>query len=233
VYPRRMVRQALRLGLLVTLAVLALSACGGGEAAGGGQEQAKARPLPQDPQALRPGEYRTEEFKPSLSFRVDKGWSNTETQLPDSIEVGEVEQQEETGWINVVNVKEVFKPGTRNVAEAPEDLVDWFRHHPYLKADKPEPITVGGVEGVQFDVLVKDLPDDYYGVCGRGCVDIFSLSGGEQTTYFYETHKRRVIVLEDVEDDTVTIAFSSDADNFDEFAPEAQKVLDTVKWEEA
>ncbi len=86
-----MVSQALRLGLLVTLAVLALSACGG-EAAGGGQGQAKARPLPQDPQALRPGEYHTEEFEPSLSFRVGKGWSNTETQLPDSIEVGEVEQ---------------------------------------------------------------------------------------------------------------------------------------------
>ena len=224
-----MVSQALRLGLLVILAVLALSACGGG-AAGGGQGQAKARPLPQDPQALRPGEYHTEEFEPSLSFRVGKGWSNTETQLPDSIEVGEVEQQEETAWINLVNAEEVFKPGTRNEAEAPEDLVGWFQHHPYLETGKPEPITVGGVEGVQFDVLVKDLPEDYYGVCGRGCVDVFSLSGGEQTTYFYEFHKRRVVVLEDVQDDTVTIAFSSDADNFDEFAPEAKKVLDTVKW---
>jgi hypothetical protein len=170
------------------------------------------------------------EFEPSLSFRVGKGWSNTETQLPDSIEVGEVEQQEETAWINFVNVKEVFKPGTRNEAEAPEDLVDWFQHHPYLKTDKPEPITVGGAQGVQFDVLVKDLPEGYYGVCGRGCVDIFSLSGGEQTTYFYETHKRRVIVLEDVKGKTVTIAFSSAAERFDEFVSEAQEVVDSVKW---
>ena len=228
-YPRRMVSQALRLGLLVSIAVLALSSCGGG-AGGGQEEEAKGRPLPQNPEALRPGEYRTEEFEPSLSFRVGKGWSNTETQLPDSIEVGEVEQQEETGWINVVNVKDVFKPGTRNVAEAPEDLVDWFQHHPYLKTDKPGPITVGGVEGVQFDVLVKDLPEDYYGVCGRGCVDIFSLSDGEQTTYFYETHKRRVIALENVKGETVTIAFSSATDKFDEFTPEAKKVVDSVKW---
>ena len=50
--------------LLVALVVLMLSACGG---AGGGQEQAnKARPLPEDPKALRPGEYRSEEFEPSL-----------------------------------------------------------------------------------------------------------------------------------------------------------------------
>jgi hypothetical protein len=230
VYPRRIVSQVLRLGLLVTLAGLAMGACGGGgEAAGGGQEQAKARPLPQDPQALRPSEYRTEEFEPSLSFRVGKGWSNTEAQLPDSIEVGEVEQQEETGWINFVNVKEVFKPGTRNVVKAPKDLVGWFQHHPYLKTDKPKPASVGGVKGVEFDVLVEDLPQDYYGVCGRGCVDIFSLSSGEQTTYFYETHKRRVIVLEDVKGKTMTIAFSSAADKFDEFTPEAQKVVESVK----
>ena len=82
---------------------------------------------------MRPGEYRTEEFEPSASFTVGKGWSNTETQLPDSIEVGEVEQQEETAWINFVNVEEVFEPGARNEAETPEDLVGWFQHHPYPK----------------------------------------------------------------------------------------------------
>jgi hypothetical protein len=229
VYSRRMVSQALKLGLLVTAVILALSSCGGG-AGGGQEEEAKGRPLPEQHQDLRPGEYHSVKFKPSLSFRVGKGWSNTEAQLPDSIEVGEVEQQEEIGWINFVNVKEVFKPGTRNVVEAPKDLVGWFQHHPYLRADKPEPASIGGVKGVEFDVLVEDLPQDYYGVCGRGCVDIFNLGNGEQTTYFYETHKRRVIVLEDVKGKTVTIAFSSAADRFDEFTPEAQKVVDSVKW---
>jgi hypothetical protein len=226
-YPRRMVSQALRLGLLSTLVILALSSCGGG---GGQEEEAKGRPLPQAPKALRPGEYHSVKFKPSLSFRVGEGWANTEPQLPDSIEVGEVEHQEEIGWINVVNVTEVFKPGTTKVVDAPKDLIGWYQHHPYLETSKPESITVGGIKGVRFDVLVKDLPEDYYGVCGRGCVDIFNLSGGEQTTYFYETHRRRVIVLEDVKGERVTIAFSSDVDRFDEFTPEAQKVVESVKW---
>ena len=60
-YPQRLVSQALRLGLLVTLVVLALSACGGDE------KEAKARHLPEELQkALHPGEYRSEEFKSSL-----------------------------------------------------------------------------------------------------------------------------------------------------------------------
>jgi len=156
--------QALRLGLLVII-VLALSACGGGqEEVKAQQETNMPRPLPQDLEPLRPGEYHSVTFKPSLSFVVSKGWANTEAQLPDSIEVGEVEHHEEIGWINFVNAKEVFKPGTRKVVDAPKDLVGWYQHHPYLKTDKPEPVMVGGAKGEQFDVLVKDLPEDYYGV---------------------------------------------------------------------
>lgn len=67
---RILVGRVLSLGLLVVLVVLALSACGGDE------KKAKARPLPEEPKALRPGTYRSEEFKPSLSFRVGKGWSS-------------------------------------------------------------------------------------------------------------------------------------------------------------
>ena len=69
----------LMVGLLATLLVLALSACGG--AGGSAQKEAKARPLPEDPKALGPGEYRSTEFKPSFSFRVGKGW-RTSSEFP-------------------------------------------------------------------------------------------------------------------------------------------------------
>lgn len=52
-YPRRMVSQKLRLGLLVTLVILALSSCGGG-AEGSQDEEAKGLPLPQDPKPCVP-----------------------------------------------------------------------------------------------------------------------------------------------------------------------------------
>ena len=76
-------RLALGLQLLVALVILTLSGCGGGgqeegvKASQGGQEEGvKDRPLPQDPQALRPGEYHSVRFEPSLSFRIGRFTDN-------------------------------------------------------------------------------------------------------------------------------------------------------------
>lgn len=225
----RRLRTLLAMGALVALCALVLSACGGGAEAGGQEEkEANSRPLPPYEKPLRPGEYRSVKFEPSLSFRVGKGWWSGEQELPDFMQLA---SQERTAYLRFANVKEVYEPGTQDAVEAPEDLVGWLQDHPDLKTGEPEPITVGGVEGVQIDVLVEDLPQDVYGECGVECVDIAPLSGGEQGVYFRETNKRRVIVLEDVKGETVTIDFAAPVDLFDEFAPEAKKVVDSVKWE--
>src|SRR5215203_4112269 len=165
-------------GLLATLLVLALSACGGG---GSAQEEAKARPLPLYPteHALRPGEYHSVKFKPPLSLTIGKGWHNNEEQFSDFIQLG---QQGDIGTLQFANVKEVYKPGTTNVEEAPKDLVGWLQHHPYLNTSKPQPATVGGVKGEQLEVLIDHLPKDPNGYCDNpsGCLDIFHLSGGDE-----------------------------------------------------
>src|SRR5215203_2835391 len=177
-------------GLLATLLVLALSACGG--AGAGGQDEDKARSLPLYPtgNALRPGEYHSVKFKPPLSFEVGKGWSNTTNQLSEYIELG---QQGETGFLTFANVKEVHKPGTTDeVVDAPKDLVGWLEHHPYLKTSKPQPATLGGVKGEQLEVLVKDLPQDYYPLCGPDCVDIAPVSNGQEAAIFRVGNERKV-----------------------------------------
>ncbi len=222
-YPLGTVKQALRLGLLATLVVLALSACGGG------QEQADGpRPLPEDEKALRPGEYRSEEFKPSLSFRVGKGWSSTPSEASDLLHI----MRGETAGLIFAVINEVYKPsrtGSPDVVEDPKNLVGWIQHHPYLQTSKPEPITVGGVKGKQFDVVVEDLPEDYYGVCGQDCVDMSKVADG-RVLFQPKGERTRLIVLEDVEGETVTVALHSQTTEFDEFTPEAQKVVDSVKW---
>ena len=217
-------------GLLATLLVLALSACGGGggEEQAKAKEQAKARPLPMFEEDLRPGEYHSVEFEPSLSFSVGKDWQTTGPELSDLVELA---YQGETGFIRFANIKEVYKPGTRTLMKAPNDLAGWLQDHPYLKTSKPEPVTVGEAKGEQFDVLVETLPQDYRGMCGSECVDIASLSSGQAGIAFLEPYKRRVIILEDVKGDRVYLDISSPIDAFDEYTPEAQKVLDTVKWD--
>jgi hypothetical protein len=225
---RLLVGRVLSLGLLVVLIVLALSACGGDE------NKAKARPLPEDPKALRPGTYRSEEFKPSLSFRVGKGWSSTP--LEEASDVLQITRGQTAG-MTFLNAQEVYKPtrtGTPNVVDAPKDMVGWQQQHPYLQTSNPEPVTVGGVKGLQFEVVVGDLPKGYNPTCSTivgtpNCVDLFRLSIGGPI-FVAEGEKVRVIVLEDLEGETVTIGFVSPASEFGEFAPEAQKVLESVEW---
>jgi hypothetical protein len=207
---------------------LALSACGGDE------KKAKARPLPEKPKALRPGTYRSEEFKPSLSFHVGKGWSSSPVEeASDVLEI----TRGQTAGLNFANVQEVYKPtttGSAIVVDAPKDMVGWFQQHPYLQTSKPEPVTVGGVKGLQFDVVLGDLPQTYLGTCESivgqpNCVDLVRLSTGGPI-FLVEGDKAGVIDLEDLEGETVGIGFFSPASEFEEFVPEAQKVIDTVKW---
>ena len=222
---RLLVGRVLSLGLLVVVVVLALSACGGDE------KKAKARPLPEDPKALRPGTYRSEEFKPSLSFRVGKGWSSSPLEASDFLQIARG-QTAGLGFVSAQQVYATTKSGTPIVVNAPEDLIGWFQKHPYLQTSKPEPVSIGGVKGVQFDVVVEDLPEDYSGVCVGECVDIFR-SSALGSIAFMEDNRQRVIVLGDVEGETVTMGFSIPATDFDKFAPEAQEVLESVQWRDS
>jgi hypothetical protein len=208
-------------GLLVIPILALATACGA-------PEEAKPRPLPEDEKALSPGEYRSEEFKPSLSFRVGKGWSLTHPEASDFLHV----MRGETAGLAFAVPHQVYKPsktGSPDLVEVPKSLVGWIQHHPYLKTSKPEPVTVGGVKGQQFDVVVEDLPEDYSGVCGQDCVDTTKVADGLVLNQ-QKGDRTRLIVLEDVEGETVTVALHSQITEFDEFTPKAQKVVDSVKW---
>jgi hypothetical protein len=222
-YPLRMVRQALCLGLVVTIVVLAMSACGGEVRSQA--EEAEARPLPQNNATLRPGEYHSQEFEPSLSFRVGKGWEYVAPELPDKLAISQGGGGGDPLLI-FRNLRQVYKPAKGMDAppavEAPKDMVGWFQHHPYLKTTKPEPVSVGGVKGEQLDwIVAEDAP--------YAQVETFKYSDGTGAAAG-KGFKYRAIVLENVKGETVTIGIGSKASEFDEFAPEAQKVLDTVKW---
>jgi hypothetical protein len=223
--------------LVVVGLALALGACSAGDQEGG----AKARPLPEDPQKLSPGEYRSEEFKPSFSLTVGKGWHNVPLETSDKLAIqrGGPEEGPTLGFRNLQEVYEYTKKGTTSeVVKAPKDMVGWFQHHPYLDTEKPEPATVGGVKGVQFDWIVsEDAPSEE--------ITLFKFTDGS-TGYAGKGYKIRTIILEGVKGKTVTIGIignpttgnpttgnpttGNPTTEFDDFLPKAQKVLDSVKW---
>jgi hypothetical protein len=219
---------SVRMGLLAIF-VLAMGACGGG-----------AKPLPEESGSLPPGRYFTEKFEPALSFEVGQGWA--------------VATPEEPGLFGVVwrapqagldpNIYFIDPPSevysSRNPDEiapvpAPENWVAWFRGHPYLQVDEPQPISVGGVEGQQIDMSVDLLPEeDYYHSvwCGGGSwVALWPLPYGAWCVA--EGTVDRIVILEDVGGKTVLIDIGATAGTVEEFIPRAQKVLDTVEWEDA
>jgi hypothetical protein len=231
VHPRSTtVKRALGLELLAMLVVLVLSACGGVE------KEAEVRHLPDEAKALQPGEYSTEEFEPSFSFRVGKGWENAPPEAFDALFLS----GRTGGLLGAANVQRVYEPsksGLPIVVNTPKDLVGWLEHHPYLKTSDPEPISVGGEKGQQLDVAVaKDLPKDYHsGVCSpiaepEECVDLFRVST-PPPVFVSEDNKVRLIVLQnELSGQTVVLGYASRSTDFDGFAPEAQKVIDTIEW---
>ena len=142
----------------------------------------------------------------------------------------------------ILNIKEVYElneMGSSTEVQAPKDMVAWFQNHPYLKTDKPTPVTVGGVKGVRFRVVVvEDLPKDYSPYCFQGvmgedppdCVDIVPLSNDPLA--FVMWIKETVIVLEDVKGETMTIDFGAGepGTKLDQVATEGQKVVDSMRW---
>jgi hypothetical protein len=218
-YRLRPRRRALGLEVVLAFCALALGACGA-------PEEAKPRPLPEEPRKLDPGTYRTEEFEPAFSFEVGEGWTHLPPEKPDYLAL----DREQIGLgFGFFKVRDVYKPN-EGLVEAPDDLVGWLRRHPYLRTSAPQTVTVGGIEGQRIDVVVGDLPEGHrVGACGPDCVDLFGLSDGTALGVA-KGEKVGWVVLEDVRGDTVVIGFLGPADEFDEHAPEAQKVIDTVQW---
>jgi hypothetical protein len=241
-------KNSLPFGVLAALIALALSACGGGAAGGGEDREAEGRPLPKYEQASLPaGRYHTTEFEPSLSFRITGGkWvfegpsgALGDPERPDYL-FFQKEPWGEIAFFNLQKVQGIYKPkgptGATEPVPAPNKLVDWFQHNPYLKTSKPEPASVGGVKGIQFDaVLPRSRPVNHKGICGgTGCLDIFRLSTGGSSELFgfhkEEEKREHYIILKDVKGVPVVINYNNETEDFDEFVPVAEKVLDSVRW---
>jgi hypothetical protein len=232
--------RTLKLGLLVSFVVLGLSACGGG----GGQPQqqeaaeqrernpqpqqeAEVRPFP-DYGELAPGKYLTANFQPAFSFRVvGKGWVVTEGSERTLVEMS---QGVAGPILAFLSAEQVFNPSKVRELDsmpAPDDMVGWLRQHPYLRTGEPQAAAIGGVEGVRLDAVVASVPPTE---CGGNCLGLFTVGDRSYDWGAFEKEKLRFIVLEDVGGERVMVVVEAPGEDFEEFLPKAQEVMDTVEW---
>ena len=210
-----LMKLVLVVGVLVVM-TLALTGCSSGSS----QEEAaaKVRHLPDEAyKALPPGEYLSEEFKPAFSFRVGEGWQTPDAAIKETPERLIIESTEEVqgGTLLIFrNPPEAYDPQKHEWVNVNsyEDILGWFQHHPQLETSKPEPVTVGGVKGVQLETdVAKDSPED--------AVQSFRYSDGFVASIERGNQSRTIIL--DMKGEAVSIGVDF---------PKAQKVVDTVKW---
>jgi hypothetical protein len=194
--------------------------------------------LPPRPTNLSPGRYATEEFEPSLSFRVGKGWAMNNPEKKDHFSIYSRafagSDKEPGAVLTFVDVRTIFdakEPTEDNIHPAPKDLLAWFRHHPRLDISEPVPTTVGGVPAKRFNASVTSLPKERLDEC-PDCLPVFGLRYGEPIS-IVKGFDQRIVLVEDVGAESVAIILYGPPDRFDEYLSKAQGVLNSVSWREA
>jgi hypothetical protein len=224
--------QVLKLGLLTSFVILAVSGCGG--VSGGGQaqqHQTETHAIPKMGKPLSPGRYATKTFNAAMSFSVGEGWVSAQPEMPDQvwIQTGPTRQHQ----ILFTNPLFVFKPGNPSeelpAPENAEEWVSWFQGHPNLDTSKPAPVSVGDASGKRIDVTLSSAPENYSeNPCGKlTCVPLYPISAGGVASV--DGWKDRFVIV-DVGEEAVLIDVAAPVDEFEAYLPKAQKVLDSVEW---
>jgi len=225
---RRDVLVALAL-LLVSVGVVGVVALNGSSQSAG---NAHVQTLPSaEGSSLKPGEYRTDEFRPTFTFAVDKGWITfLGAELSDALVVlpasaRGLPKPPNLGFYAPQAVANPSDPTGNTVVPAPDSVdgwVEWFQKHPNLRTEKPLPVTVGGASGVRIDAVVASVPDGHpawFWVLNDGTTIQDNTKGGRFRTFILN-----------VDGETVLIAIRAPGDKPEGFLAKAQKVVNTVEW---
>jgi hypothetical protein len=191
--------------------------------------------MPLEPELLKPGpispgEYVTAKFEPALRYEVgEEEWAAVDQEMAHWLGIRPSEGRELT-FTSPLHVFDPSNPSEPKEVPAPQEVdkwVSWFQSHPNLDTSKPVPVRVGGTSGIQIDVTTTSALENYPQECTQPCVLLYPASESEIASY--EGSKDRFVIV-DVGGKTVLIDVSAPADKLEEFAPVAQKVLDTVEW---
>jgi hypothetical protein len=173
------------------------------------------------------------EFRPAVSFTATNPRYTIVADEPESFTVTFSVPSGEIAFAN--DRIQFLDPGSRQsggrvkaveVATSVDGVVAWFEEHPRLEASDPQPVTMGGAEGVVFE-LTAARPTIIRPAGSRAAVFLWS---GLNGTYALLDDDRALVYLLDVDGETVMVFVSSGADVFDEFAADADEMLAALSF---
>ena len=159
--------------------------------------------------------YTTRKFQPSLSITPGAGkWMAEGADRTDHIALA-LDVTRGQGIIAFHHMTRVIDPDAGatipgETVEGPADFAEWLTAHPHLKATKPKPASLLGLEGVRVDIETKSSPKKLPDDCGKfepPCVPLFFDGfeivsyGGDWKGRFYvlDQGERQLIVEQAVE----------------------------------
>jgi hypothetical protein len=185
--------------------------------------------------------YATRVQEPALSFQVDDGeWFVRDAAEPSFLDIERRAPRDETGqegppvgFLWFLRPTQVYDPAARGsldsaLTDMPDDFLAWLRRHPDVRAGRPEPVTVAGMDGTQVDLAVSFTRP---AVADPWCRQTFQLPCTAIAPFVesLDGERMRIMVFE-VDGAPFVIGITAfDARGLDALLPHAEAVLETLR----
>ena len=181
--------------------------------------------------AIPAGTYTTATFQPSITYTVPGGWVNGED-LPGNFLL---QLEGDTRYLGIyrdatapLESAEAPAPGVGTSVEA---WSDWLTAHPGLVTTEPQPVTVGGLDGVYLDI---GLDPDWTVTCpyseGQPVVP-FIIGGGISSLHhvILPGFEERLYLL-DYNDGNVAIEIGPEGTSLPEYLELVEPIIDHLQF---
>jgi hypothetical protein len=164
--------------------------------------------------------FSSDKFQLPMSVSFGPEWDVVVDSVGEILLVGGTRAYEgvELVFIFVKDAK-IADPASMATMPWPDDFVAYLHSNEYLGVGEPMPITVGGINGVQIDVSVKNI----------GQTRNFIVARGDSAWLYLDYDQNwRFIILDDVNGQRLLIATTEAPEGFSVATELAQEVIDSV-----
>lgn len=186
---------------------------------------------------LAAGRYTPTEFTPGLSFVLGEGWSGLQPDLVDFLSLSRTSNDElSLSFLSPGEFVAVLDPDKDYVQDpTADDLLDpsavdfaeLLRGHRHYTSGPLVSTTVAGYDAVLFESAVTS--GYAYRLCPRRCVLLFATS--DRTLFGSLVGSRERTLVVDVGGEQLIVSISAPQDEFADFLPVAEEVLETLEIE--